>query len=65
MTCPRHSHCAFTGLEEDRCWFCHTTQAAVLRCDACCCRRSFFHHLRHHEHADVKNAAKNARKETR
>jgi len=57
VTCPRHAYCAFTGDEKDRCWFCHTPLAAVLRCNAPCCRRDFFHHLRHHEHADAKAIA--------
>jgi hypothetical protein len=65
MTCPRHPYCAYTGDEEDRCWFCHTPLAAVLRCKAPCCRNSFGKHIRHHEHEEVRKAAAEARRKPR
>jgi hypothetical protein len=27
MTCPRHKHCFYTGLEPGLCWLCHASTA--------------------------------------
>jgi len=58
--CGRHHGlCAYTGSEDDRCPWCHTTGEAVERCGAVCCRGSVWHHVRVHERADER-AARNA-----
>ena len=60
--CARHSYCAFGGDgEQDRCPWCHTTQQAVERCHAPCCRQSVWHHVRVHEHADAAREVQRAK----